>query len=272
MPIPTLAPVPTDQPWFAVFRLEPGVFIIEEPWQVEQVKSFLVTGRERAMLLDTGCGVGDMRRLVESLTDLPVIVVNSHAHWDHIGGNAQFGEIWIHEAEADELPKGVPNTKLRPAFSGDQLTGPLPDGVDAATIAFPPTQATRRLVDGNTIDLGGRVLEVIHGPGHSPGGISLLDRDARLLFTTDVAYPGLLYVYGRESLPVYKASLARLAALAPDVDVALGCHNGPLFEPSLLADMVEAIDAIIAGKAPDDAGDAETWHCDGFGVMLFPPR
>jgi glyoxylase-like metal-dependent hydrolase (beta-lactamase superfamily II) len=95
------------QGWFAVDEPSPGVFRIQEPLHNENVKSFLVVGADRAALIDTGMGVGDIRAVVESLTSLPVVVINSHAHWDHIGGNASFDEVWIHEAEADGAVKGV---------------------------------------------------------------------------------------------------------------------------------------------------------------------
>lgn len=94
--------------WFAVHEPEPGIFVIEEPHHVERVKSHLIVGDHRAILLDSGMGIGNIRNVVESLTKLPVTVVNSHAHWDHVGGNHRFDEILIHPAEADELPKGIP--------------------------------------------------------------------------------------------------------------------------------------------------------------------
>jgi glyoxylase-like metal-dependent hydrolase (beta-lactamase superfamily II) len=243
--------VPTDQPWFDVRRVNPGIHIIEESLQAEQVKSYLVEGSERAILIDTGCGVGDLRRLVEELTSLPVIVVNSHAHWDHIGSNHQFDEIWIHEAEADKLEEGVPNSKLRPAFQPDQLTGPLPEGVDPDTLTFPPTKATRRLVDGDRIDLGGRSLEVIHGPGHSPGGISLLDEPNGALFSTDVAYLGPLYVYSPDLLLTYLQSLSHLADLAPRLTAVYPSHGPSPISPSRLAEMRDLIASIVAGRKPD---------------------
>jgi glyoxylase-like metal-dependent hydrolase (beta-lactamase superfamily II) len=251
MLLPETLQVPTDQPWFNVRRAEPGIHIIEESYQVEQVKSYLVEGRERAVLIDTGCGVGDLRRLVEGLTSLPVIVVNSHAHWDHIGGNHQFEEIWIHEAEADKLEEGVPNAKLRPAFQPDQLTGPLPEGVDPDTLAFPPTKATRRLADGDLIRLGERTLEVIYGPGHSPGGISLLDEANGVLFSTDVAYIGPLYVDSPDLLPTYHRSLSRLADLAPRLNAVYPSHGDSPISPSKLAEMRDLIASIIAGRKPE---------------------
>ena len=122
------------QEWFAIDEPVPGVFRIQEPLHEENVKSFLVLGTDRAALIDTGMGVADIAAVVRSLTDLPVTVINSHAHWDHIGGNELFDEIWIHEAEAEGLVNGVSNDILRPWFSPDRLRGPLPEGFRAEAV------------------------------------------------------------------------------------------------------------------------------------------
>lgn len=265
-----LTPVPTSQPWFTVRRADPGIFVIEEPHHVEQVKSYLIEGDERAILLDTGMGVADMRALVDELTDRPVIVVNSHAHWDHIGGNRQFGEIWIHEAEAKALLAGVPNAKLRRAFAPENLTGPLPDGVEPATISFPPTPATGTVRDGHRFNLDGRTLEVIHGPGHSPGGISLLDAGGGALFSTDVAYAGALYVYDPADLPVYHASLSRLADLARDLEAVYPSHGASPISPALLPEMRDGVAAVIDGLPPHRTdGDMARYDFDGFALQVW---
>ncbi|MBA2248063.1 MAG: MBL fold metallo-hydrolase [Chloroflexia bacterium] len=263
-------PVPTSQPWFAVRLATPGIFIVEEPHHAEQVKSYLIEGEERAILLDTGMGVGDMRALVAELTVRPVVVVNSHAHWDHIGGNRQFDEIWIHEAEADALLTGVPNTKLRRAFASEHLTGPLPEGIDPVTISFPPTPATGTVRDGHRFDLGGRTLEVIHGPGHSPGGISLLDAGNRVLFSTDVAYAGALYVYDPAHLPMYLSSLSRLADLAPELEAVCPAHGPSPISPAMLPTMRDGIAAVIDGMPPQRTeGDMARYDFDGFALQVW---
>ncbi len=263
-------PVPTSQLWFAVWLATPGIFIVEEPHHAEQVKSYLIEGEERAILLDTGMGVGDMRALVDELTVRPVVVVNSHAHWDHIGGNRQFDEIWIHETEADALLTGVPNTKLRRAFAPERLTGPLPEGIDPATISFPPTPATGTVRDGHRFDLGGRTLEVIHGPGHSPGGISLLDAGNRVLFSTDVAYAGALYVYGPADLPMYLSSLSRLADLAPELEAVYPAHGPSPISPAMLPTMRDGVAAVIDGMPPQRTeGDMARYDFDGFALQVW---
>src|SRR5687767_9255600 len=133
------------QDWFSVTNPEPGVFTIEEPLHEEEVKSSLIVGDRRALLIDSGMGVGNIRSVVESLTDRPIVLVNSHSHWDHVGGNHLFAdgatEIWIHAAERAELEAGVPVGKLAGGFAPAALRGPLPPSFDPATFAIPPGRA-----------------------------------------------------------------------------------------------------------------------------------
>jgi glyoxylase-like metal-dependent hydrolase (beta-lactamase superfamily II) len=258
------------QGWFAVDEPSPGVFRIQEPLHEENVKSFLVLGTERAALIDTGMGVADIRAVVRSITDLPVTVIDSHAHWDHIGGNQMFDEIWIHEAEADGLVNGVPSEILRPWFAPDRLRGPLPEGVTAESISYPPTPATGTLEGGEEIDLGDRCLEVIHCPGHSPGGIALWDEHNRVLFTTDVAYPCTLYAYDRADIPAYLETLERLAALDPAPLAVYGSHCDVEMPVAMLAAQRDAIAAIIDGLVPTKELEQGIlhWEFDGFAVEL----
>lgn len=259
--------------WFTVDEVEPGIFVIEEPHHVERVKSHLIVGERQAILIDTGMGIANIRALVETLTDKPVTVVNSHAHWDHVGGNHLFDEIWIHPAEAHELPNGYPNARMRAWFQPTSLTGPLPGDVDLDTLDIKPSQATGMLHEGQVFDLGDRTLEVLHCPGHSPGGVVLLDRASGILFSTDVAYAGHLYAYAGAWLQTYHASLSRLSGLAPDLRVLYPSHNAPSISPSLIPRMKGLIARVIDGQPPDTVeGDVAVYDDGEIGVYLFPAR
>lgn len=265
-------PISTAQPWYDVRRADPGVFIIEEPYHYEHVKSYLIEGGERALLLDTGTGAGDMRALVESLTDRLVFLVSSHAHWDHIGCNHQFDERWVHEAEANAttLMEGVANERIRRAFAPEGLTGPLPKGFDVESFVIPPAPPTGIVHDGHRFDLGGRVLEVIHCPGYSSGGIALLDAARGMLFSADVAYAGALYVYDPALLPTYHASLQRLAALAPDLRAVYPAHDASPIEPALLPAMADGIADVISGLKPSSReGDMARYDFNGFTLQVW---
>jgi glyoxylase-like metal-dependent hydrolase (beta-lactamase superfamily II) len=258
-----------EQEWFDLLPALPGTTIIAEPLHQELVQSFLIEGNDRAILLDTGMGIGDIRAIAESVTSLPLSVVNSHAHWDHIGGNWRFDEIAIHPAEAEQLSKGGTNARLARWFTPKHLLGPLPAYVDLETYSIAPSSATQLLHDGDRIDLGGRELTVLHAPGHSPGGVVLLDELAGVLFSTDVAYPGPLYAYERDEWPAYRATMRRLAALASSIDVVLPSHNGPAMEPSLLPLMDQAFADIDDGRIPDSVeSETVTHRFDRFAVIV----
>lgn len=261
------------QDWFDVREVEPGIFAIEEPLHVECVKSHLVVGTERAVLIDTGMGVGDIRAVVDGLTDLPVTVLLSHAHWDHIGGNSRFEHLLIHRAEADALLEGYGNDRLQRWFAPAQLTGPLPAGVSVDSLAIPPSRATGYLDAGQVFDLGGRSLEVLHCPGHSPGGIVFLDRDGGVLFSTDVAYRGKLYVYRGAWMTTYLESLQRLSQLVPDLRVLYPSHNDAVVEPAILPRLAVLLQQVLDGREPDSVeGDVSTFVDGDIGVFLFPER
>ena len=262
-----------EHEWFDVREAEPGIFVIEEPNHVERVKSFLIVGEDKAILLDTGMGVSHIREVVETLSDLPVTVINSHAHWDHVGGNHLFADVLIHPAEADDLTKGFSNERMRAWFQPESLTGRLPEGVDLDTLEILPCAATGLLQEGQIFDLGNRVLEVLHCPGHSPGGIVLLDRANGILFSTDVAYKGYPYAYDGDRVQTYHQSLVRLAKLAPELRVLYPSHNERSISPGLLPRMVEALERVIDSHASDRVdGDVAMYDYDGVGVYLFPAR
>ena len=86
--------VANADPWFEVYKIRPGVFAIYEPHQAEEVISYLIVGGDRALLFDTGMGISNIQAVVAGLTKLPVSVVNSHTHNDHVGDNWRFNDIY----------------------------------------------------------------------------------------------------------------------------------------------------------------------------------
>jgi len=260
------------QGWFEVRRPEPGVVTIVEPLHEEEVKAYLVSGSTRSVLIDTGMGVADIRSLVQGLTDLPLTVVNSHAHWDHIGGTHQFvgdAEILVHTAEAEDLERGITNDSLRRFLAPDRLRGAFPPGFDLSSAVIHGARPTRLLHGGEAIDLGGRTLEVLATPGHSPGGIVLLDRANGILFSTDAAYPGALYAQlDHSDLEAYRRTMHMLAELTPSLRTVYPSHDESPMDPMLLPAMADALDAIVRGRAPDEVSGLTARHLfDGFSVL-----
>lgn len=246
--------LPVRSPWFSVAAAAPGVTRITEPGahRLMRANVFLIEGRDRAVLFDSGLGVADLAGLVHSLTDKPLVVVASHTHLDHIGAHHQFAgaEILVHPAEADALARPDPADSLSfaqfgaPAVAtlaalGFDTGGPLleavpAEGFDVAGFRATGIRPTRLVEEGDTIDLGDRVLTVLHLPGHSPGGIGLLDPAGDALFAGDAVYEGtLIDSLPGGSIPAYRATMARLADLP--VAVVHGGHNGPFGRDRLKA-------------------------------------
>ena len=197
----------------------PGVFAIREPVADEDVLSYLVVGDAAALLIDTGCGVGSMREVVESLTDLPIIPVNSHAHWDHIGNNREFPDIAIHTDCVSMLAEDRHGELLRKACAPERLRGSLPAGVRVEELDIHGSAPGSLLHGGESFDLGGRVIEAINAPGHAEGLLVFLDRENGVLLSTDVAYPAALYAHlGGSNFDEYRATMRMLADLAPSLE------------------------------------------------------
>jgi glyoxylase-like metal-dependent hydrolase (beta-lactamase superfamily II) len=260
-----------EEPWFGVYRIRPGVFALYEPKQFEEVISYLILGDKRALLFDTGLGVGKISALVGRLTPLPVTVINSHTHFDHVGGNAEFHEIWNRDlAYTRKNMRGQTNIYSRDALAPERLCGPLPPGANEKSYAIRAWNSTRRLRDGEQIDLGDRIVEVIFTPGHTPDSLSLLDRQNGLLFTGDTFYPGPIYLFVPETnFGDYTRSVNRLAALEPHIKLLLPAHNVPVVDPIFLTRLAAAVEQVHRGKAKGQVTEGHWEYIfDGFSLLL----
>jgi glyoxylase-like metal-dependent hydrolase (beta-lactamase superfamily II) len=269
----SLEEINVKQEWFLVYRLTDDTFAIYEPYQFEEALSYLLLGNDKAILVDTGTGIGDLRSLVEELTDLPVTVVNTHTHWDHIGANHQFDTIlcFDHPECTNKLSAGVDNSRLLSSITGDSIWKPLPEELDPATWKIPPVSPTQLLKDGEIIDLGGgRKLEVIYTPGHSPGSVCLLDQKNRLLFTGDTFFPGPLYAYPEDvDIDLYMASLDRLNERLEEYDFLCSGHNDPWVKSEVIPRVVQAFKTVMAGKGDyKQDGDLRRYYFAGFDILI----
>ncbi|MEZ5292749.1 MAG: MBL fold metallo-hydrolase [Vicinamibacterales bacterium] len=267
--------VRVDSPWFEVYRVAPGTTALYEPGHWQEAISYLIEGRDRAILFDTGLGIGDIKAVVDQLTSLPVLVVNSHEHFDHIGGDRQFDEVAVADSSAALARLARGTGSLAGEITAETVWKPLPPGFDRTTYRTPPIHPTRRLRDGERLDLGGRTLEVLLTPGHTPGSLSLLDRERRLLFTGDTLYPAELYAYAPEAdMADYQRSAARLGALASAVDVVCPGHNEARVPVSLLVRFARAFAAIGRGEVqptPERPGVVR-YESDGIVVLAREPK
>jgi glyoxylase-like metal-dependent hydrolase (beta-lactamase superfamily II) len=235
--------------WFEVYRVAPDVYAIYEPHQSEETISYLIVGRRRALLFDTGMGIGDLKGVTAQLTRLPVVVLNSHTHNDHVGDNWQFDTVDSMDTDFSRKNAEGSRTAAQSEIAPGEICGDLPAGFDAKAYATRPWKIAAYVQDGEWIDLGGRRLQIIATPGHTPDAISLFEPGDGLLFTGDTFYPGTIWIYRPETdLVAYDGSVRRLAALAPQVKLVLGAHNVPVTSPTVLARLVTAFEMVRAGK------------------------
>jgi len=224
--------ISAPEPWFEVYRIRPGIFAIYEPHQLEEVISYLIVGENRALMFDTGMGIGNIQAVVAALTKLPVSIVNSHTHNDHVGDNWRFTDVYGMDTDFTRSNARGSKEDAQAELAPDEICGALPPGFDAKAYSTRPFQITHWLHDGDKIDLGGRTLQVIGTPGHTPDAIALLDQKNGLLFTGDTFYAGPIYLYRPETdLDVYLASVQKLAAMAPHLQLLLPAHNVPVADP-----------------------------------------
>ncbi len=270
----TLERVPVSDPWFEVYQVVPRVFAIYEPHQAEETISYLILGEKRALLFDTGMGISDIRKITAGITHLPIVVLNSHTHNDHVGGNWQFDTVYGMDTDFTRTNAKGSRQGAQSELGPGMICGDLPKGFDPKSYATRPWKISRFLHDHDKIDLGGRTLEVLSTPGHTPDAISLLDRANGLLFSGDTYYPAPIWLYRPETnLDDYVASVKRLAALAPQLKLVLGAHNVPFAPPSVLPTLVVAIETVRAGKVaaePQDAGKA-IYRSNGISFLMQAP-
>jgi glyoxylase-like metal-dependent hydrolase (beta-lactamase superfamily II) len=245
----SLEQVPLSDPWFEVYKVAPATFAIYEPHQAEEVISYLIVGTKQALLFDTGMGIGNIKAIVARFTSRPIVVLNSHTHDDHVGGNWQFPFIYGMDTTFTRVNAKGSREDAQAEIGRDQLCGALPKTFDPAKYGTKPWKISLFVHDGFKINLGGRTVEIIATPGHTPDSISLLDRASGLLFTGDTFYPGEIWLYRPETdLAAYLASVRKLAAMAPQIKLVLGSHNVPVAQPSVLPQLDVAIYSVLAEK------------------------
>ena len=185
----------TPQDWWRIRTLSDGVSWIDEPHIHEfyRCNVWHIRGRDGDMLVDSGMGVVSLRAWVPIVTERPLQAVASHTHFDHIGCHHEFACRLCHEAEAHLLANPTRANTYADKYVTDAIFTTLPPQPYFSTAyAVKSAPATRLLHDGDIVDLGDRHFEVIHTPGHSPGGIALWEAATNILFSGDIVYDGEL--------------------------------------------------------------------------------
>lgn len=233
-----------SNPWFRSMKINDHVWHIADG-EIDNI--YLIEGRDSALLIDTGIGAANLNAFVKKLTNLPVIVVNTHSHPDHSGSNNQFKKVSAHPDDFNML-KFFGTSEMRRNITKNMIGNPLPDSlryITSDTLYYPPL---RPLKDGSIIDLGDREIEVIHVPGHTAGSICLLDRLDKVLYTGDNNNT-LVWLHPQDALPleIYLQSLKKLQAREKEFDILYPGHGKPI-EKSFIEDQIICAEQIIAGK------------------------
>lgn len=206
---------------------EAQIFPIDEnTWRIQEdmVRCFLLAGTKEALLIDSGFHVPNMKEIAESLTSLPVKLLNTHADRDHVGGNNAFGAFYMSMAEASNY------------YHGENRLGTIVP-----------------IEHGDKLDLGDRELEIIGLPGHTPGSIAVLDVKNRALISGDPIQDGNIYMFGvQREMHAYVLSLKRLEAYKARFDTIYPAHGSFPVSPDLIAPLCAGVEQILAGKVPGE--------------------
>jgi len=258
--------------WFTATKVADGVWRIDDHGSDNM---YLVEGTSRALLVDTGLGVAKLADFVRTLTPLPVVVVNTHGHPDHAGGNDQFPSVHADPLDFEAI-KAVGTRESRQRTLEHMTPGaPAADRVSAEEVARVPAAELVPVEAGHVFDLGGRKLEVIAQPGHTPGEIVLLDAANRLLFTGDNNNALVwLFLPTCRPLEVYLESLKKLKRRDGEFDTILPGHGPPL-PKAFLADQIACVESILDGSCKGEpyqsfAGNALACR-HGSATVAFDP-
>ncbi|MFO8017626.1 MAG: MBL fold metallo-hydrolase [Promethearchaeia archaeon] len=178
-----------DHPKEHLYTFKEQLSSIHPVYKNDPLNLYLLMGSRRALLIDTGCRIEPIKPIVEEIIqEKSLIIVNTHAHWDHILGNFDFHTVLIHVKEISIIsrPYNISFLKDSPAD--------IVEAYEPFNFMIPPAENIESVKHGDSIDLGGISVNIHHTPGHSPGSICLLTTTGEL-FTGDTAY------YGEQFLP-----------------------------------------------------------------------
>jgi len=252
---------------YAVNQLKPNLYHIADPLGVFMT---LVVGKEKALLLDTGYGIGHLDKTIAQITELPLIVVNSHGHLDHVLGNRFFDEAYLHPADLQLYREHTTRTRKQ-HIAGMQNIHPELFPADFSLEAYLEDKTKILPInDGDVFDLGGVCLTVIHTPGHTPGGIALLDDHDRLLLTGDAASPHVwMFLQESTRMPIYIQSLQKLQQLSNQYEGIVASHVPDILPNDIINRLIHCAENIDLEKSVpfeppfEDAGKGSMYF-EGF--------
>jgi glyoxylase-like metal-dependent hydrolase (beta-lactamase superfamily II) len=229
--------------WFTVTQVHTNVYALAEFSHWEQVVSYLIIDTTQAFLIDTGMGYDSIKAEVAKLTNLPITVLLTHTHWDHIGGIGEFEVINLFDDsfEIHSLRQGFA-TKNIPEMNDTEL---FSNGFMPKTFTVTGKDTVTTFTDHHIIPSDTFAIEVIHTPGHTPGSVCFYIEAFKILATGDTLYPGPLYAQMPESdLHDYCLSIKKLATYLDEDLTILPGHNSVTARQDLLLEARELFDTI----------------------------
>lgn len=243
--------------WFEIVKGDENVYAFCEHKHAQWVHSFLILGKNLSVLFDTGLGVYDIREVINQYLHTPLMVVSSHAHFDHIGNNHLFDNVYGHctEYSSKIANNGISHKLLDGQYDECNFADGYPGNFDGTKFEIKPYKLNS-LADGQKIDLGDRELEILYTPGHSDDCIMLWDKKSGNLFTGDSYYSGGLYLYfndevfGKSDIFAYYDSIKKVISHCQGIKKLCVSHNPEAFHQgsTQLFELKAGLDKLMSGK------------------------
>ncbi len=266
----------SDQDWFEIIKHKDYLYVIRERldeidprFHTKYTNLFLILGSHSALLIDTGCGLYPLKPIIKEIVEVVekrLIVINTHSHFDHIGGNCEFDEIFIHNEEFKSI--SIPTDISFLQESPKEIV----KRYKSRKYTIQPANKIKSIKDMEIIELGEVTVKIIHTPGHSRGSISLLTNKNEL-FTGDTAHYGAMYI-SKENFPMHLASISRLLNLFQeknDIEI-YPSHEEFAVGKDLLTDLskgIQNIENIWDTKVRDDFIEAWLLSDENFKYLVF---
>jgi hydroxyacylglutathione hydrolase len=228
--------------WYSVNELFPKVWVISDHGADNM---YVIEGKDSSLLVDTGLGAADLAACVKKITSKPLIVVNTHGHPDHSGANYQFEKVYMHPADM-VAAKSYNTPEARSGSSRNMLGNNAPAEAEKYKGLIHETRLDA-IKDGYVFNLGGRRIQVMEAPGHTPGELCFLDMDNKLLFSGD-NNNSLVWLFLGNCLPlhVYLATLQKQESRLAEFSSILPGH-GPVMSSDFINDQVKCVKGILDG-------------------------
>lgn len=239
-----------------VTQIDAATYRFTEKPLGEAVYMYLLVGSESALLIDTGYGFTDVPSAIREITDLPVAVVNTHGHMDHIHGNHFYHEVYLAKEDEEVFSRHMDRAYLTGLLKDILRENRLPlwimklpalrGLVKKIVTAYPSVH--KPLPEEGYFELGGRRVEIIPTPGHTAGSICLLDQKNGWLFSGDTTCRKGVLLHFPESTDVgtYQNSLQKLKAMADEgrIQKLFPAHQETPIGPELLDTFWEACERL----------------------------